>query len=80
MPTPYDVALYNVTVNKVYDEEILDKYSDEDWIKVNNYIDHGRDYLFSYAGFVRSPISIWFRIVAVVKSMRLLNTCICSLL
>ena len=47
---PYDVALYNVTVNKVYDEELLDKYSDEDWAKLNNYIDHGRDYLFSYAG------------------------------
>jgi len=50
MPTPYDVALYNVTVNKVYDEDLLDKYSDEDWAKLNNYIDHGRDYLFSYAG------------------------------
>ena len=50
MPTPYDVALYNVTVNKVYDEDLLDKYSDEDWVKLNNYIDHGRDYLFSYAG------------------------------
>ena len=50
MPTPYDVALYNVTVNKVYDEDLLDKYTDEDWAKLNNYIDHGRDYLFSYAG------------------------------
>ena len=50
MPTPYDVALYNVTVNKVYDEDLLDKYNDEDWAKLNNYIDHGRDYLFSYAG------------------------------
>ena len=50
MPTPYDVALYNVTVNKVYDEDLLDKYSDEDWEKLNKYIDHGRDYLFSYAG------------------------------
>jgi len=50
MPSAYDVALYNVTVNKVYDEDLLDKYSDEDWEKLNNYIDHGRDYLFSYAG------------------------------
>ena len=50
MPTPYDVALYNVTVNKVYDEEILDKYSDEDWTKINSWIDHDRDYLFSFAG------------------------------
>ena len=50
MPSVYDVALYNATVNKVYDEEILDKYSDEDWVKVNSWIDHGRDYLFTYAG------------------------------
>ncbi|MGA1433512.1 MAG: ribonucleotide reductase N-terminal alpha domain-containing protein, partial [Candidatus Nanopelagicaceae bacterium] len=50
MPSVYDVALYNATVNKVYDEDILDRYSDEDWIKVNNWIDHDRDYLFTYAG------------------------------
>ena len=50
MPTPYDVALYNATVNKVYDEEILDKYSDEEWVKINSWIDHDRDYLFTYAG------------------------------
>ena len=34
MPSVFDVAAYNATVNKVYDEEILDKYSDEDWIKI----------------------------------------------
>jgi len=50
MPSAYDVALYNVTVNKVYDEDILDKYSDEDWDRINTWIDHGRDYLFSFAG------------------------------
>ena len=50
MPSVFDVAAYNATVNKVYDEEILDKYSDEDWIKVNSWIDHDRDYLFTYAG------------------------------
>lgn len=50
MPSAYDVALYNVTINKVYDEDLLDKYSDEDWVKVNNMIDHDRDYLFTYAG------------------------------
>ena len=50
MPSVYDVALYNATVNKVYDEDILDKYSDEEWIKVNSWIDHDRDYLFTYAG------------------------------
>ena len=50
MPSVFDVAAYNATVNKVYDEEILDKYSDEDWIKINSWIDHDRDYLFTYAG------------------------------
>ena len=50
MPSIYDVALYNSTVLKVYDEEILDKYSDEDWTKINSWVDHSRDYLFSYAG------------------------------
>ena len=50
MPSVYDVALYNATVNKVYDEDILDKYSDEEWVKVNSWIDHDRDYLFTYAG------------------------------
>ena len=50
MPSVFDVALYNVTINKVYDEDILDKYSDEEWNKVNTWIDHDRDYLFTYAG------------------------------
>ena len=50
MPSVFDVAAYNATINRVYDEEILDKYSDEDWIKVNSWIDHDRDYLFTYAG------------------------------
>ncbi len=50
MPSVFDVAAYNATILKVYDEEILDKYTDEEWIKINNWIDHDRDYLFSYAG------------------------------
>jgi ribonucleoside-diphosphate reductase alpha chain len=50
MPNVYDVALYNSTILKVYDEEILDKYSDEDWDKINSWVEHDRDYLFSYAG------------------------------
>ena len=50
MPSIFDVALYNATINKVYDEDILDKYSDEEWNKVNTWMDHDRDYLFTYAG------------------------------
>ena len=50
MPSVYDVALYNSTILKIYDDEIIDKYSDEEWEKINTLIDHQRDYLFSYAG------------------------------
>ena len=50
MPSLYDVALYNSTILKVYDEEILDRYTDEEWVKINGWVDHDRDYLFSYAG------------------------------
>ena len=50
MPHLYDVVVYNATINKVYDEEILDKYTEEEWDILNNYIDHERDYLFTYAG------------------------------
>ena len=34
----------------VYDAGIVTKYSDEDWEKLNSYIDHERDMLFTYAG------------------------------
>jgi len=50
MPHLYDVVVYNATINKVYDEEVLEKYTEEEWDILNNYIDHDRDYLFTYAG------------------------------
>ena len=34
----------------VYDAEILDLYSDEEFDKLESFIDHSRDYLFTYAG------------------------------
>ena len=34
----------------VYDAEILNLYSDEEFDKLQSYIDHSRDYLFTYAG------------------------------
>ena len=34
----------------VYDSEILEKYSAEEFDRINNMIDHDRDYLFTYAG------------------------------
>ena len=36
--------------NEVYDPEILKKYSSEEFAKVDTYIDHERDFLFTYAG------------------------------
>jgi ribonucleoside-diphosphate reductase alpha chain len=34
----------------VYDTEILDLYTDEEFDKLESFIDHSRDYLFTYAG------------------------------
>ena len=34
----------------VYDSEILDLYDDEEFDKLQSFIDHSRDYLFTYAG------------------------------
>jgi ribonucleoside-diphosphate reductase alpha chain len=34
----------------VYDGSIVNKFSDEEWEKLNSFIDHDRDYLFTYAG------------------------------
>jgi ribonucleoside-diphosphate reductase alpha chain len=34
----------------VYDAEILDLYNEEEFDKLESFIDHGRDYLFTYAG------------------------------
>ena len=34
----------------VYDSGIIHKYSVEEWDKINSWIDHDRDYLFTYAG------------------------------
>jgi ribonucleoside-diphosphate reductase alpha chain len=34
----------------IYDKELFDKYSQEEWNRINSFIDHHRDYLFTYAG------------------------------
>ena len=34
----------------VYDKTLLDAYSMEEWDELNGYIDHDRDFLFTYAG------------------------------
>ena len=35
---------------KVYDDDVYNKYSKEDIEKINSFIDHDKDYLFTYAG------------------------------
>ena len=42
--------IYSCTNIDVYDKEIFVKYSKEEIEKANGYIDHGRDFLFTYAG------------------------------
>ena len=41
---------YKCTNKGVYDDDILDKYTYEEWTKINSWIDHERDMLFTYAG------------------------------
>ena len=42
--------IYTCVDNDVYDNDIFNKYSKEEIEKANSYIDHDRDYLFTYAG------------------------------
>ena len=47
---PLDEHIYNCVNQEVYDSDIFTKYSKEEIDKANSYIDHDRDYLFTYAG------------------------------
>jgi ribonucleoside-diphosphate reductase alpha chain len=42
--------IYNCVNSEVYDSDIFNKYSKEEIEKSDSYIDHDRDYLFTYAG------------------------------
>ena len=42
--------LYQGIMKGVYDKQLSGKYTDEEWDKINSFIDHDRDYLFTYAG------------------------------
>jgi ribonucleoside-diphosphate reductase alpha chain len=42
--------IYNCVNAEVYDSEIFIKYSKEEIARANSFIDHDRDYLFTYAG------------------------------
>jgi ribonucleoside-diphosphate reductase alpha chain len=35
---------------KIYDSTLPNKYTDDEWSKINSWIDHDRDFLFTYAG------------------------------
>ncbi|MFZ9728894.1 MAG: ribonucleotide reductase N-terminal alpha domain-containing protein, partial [Candidatus Nanopelagicaceae bacterium] len=48
-PNVHDHAVGCVS-RGVYDGEILGKYSMEEWDKIDTFIDHDRDFLFTYAG------------------------------
>jgi len=49
-PRLFDFVKTNIEVNKVYDPEILSWYDKKDFDKLNDYIDHNRDFDFTYAG------------------------------
>jgi ribonucleoside-diphosphate reductase alpha chain len=42
--------LYQGIMKGVYDKALSSKYTDEEWDKINSWIDHERDYIFTYAG------------------------------
>jgi ribonucleoside-diphosphate reductase alpha chain len=48
-PTVLDHA-FKCATKGVYDKEILSKYTKEEWEKIDSFIDHDRDFLFTYAG------------------------------
>jgi ribonucleoside-diphosphate reductase alpha chain len=48
-PTVLDHAIKCVS-KSVYDDGILRKYTQEEWNKIDSYMDHDRDMLFTYAG------------------------------
>ncbi|MFZ9740339.1 MAG: class 1a ribonucleoside-diphosphate reductase subunit alpha [Candidatus Nanopelagicaceae bacterium] len=45
-----ETHIYNCVSSQVYDSDIFNKYSKEEIQKANGYIDHDRDFLFTYAG------------------------------
>lgn len=48
-PRLLDVVYHGIR-NKVYDKIILEKYTEDELNKIGEYIDHDRDFLFTYSG------------------------------
>ena len=49
-PPPLSEHIEKCIKQGVYDHGIATKYSPEEWVEIDSYIDYGRDYLFTYAG------------------------------
>lgn len=49
-PRLYDFTVKNIEVNKVYEPDLVNWYSRKEWDKLDDYIDHDRDFSFTYAG------------------------------
>ena len=45
-----ETHIMGCTTRDVYDKEIFFKYSKEEIVKVDSFIDHDRDFFFTYAG------------------------------
>ena len=54
----------------IYDQDLIDKYSDEEWDKIDKFIDHGRDYLFTYAGLRQVADKYLVKIEVLIEFMR----------
>ena len=48
-PPLKDIVTRNINYG-VYDDKLITYYSDEEWEKLNSYMKHDRDFLFTYAG------------------------------
>ena len=48
-PALKDIVTRNIN-NEVYDERLITYYNDEEWDKLDSYMKHDRDFLFTYAG------------------------------
>ena len=49
-PTQFIEHIQSCIDRNLYDKDILKKYTEEEITELDKYIDHGRDYLFTYAG------------------------------
>ena len=48
-PALKDIVTRNIN-NGVYDEKVITYYDDEEWEKLDSYMKHDRDFMFTYAG------------------------------